>query len=398
MPAMPSDPVNWEESQNTGMVVSTNQIDSGDGGLKRWERIGSGRTATRRCRTAAERHAITEAEAAKSPHRNVITRAVGGEDELFVEVRLFELGHKDRILLCSDGLYKEVAFDEIREITGKTLDAESQEPQRKPVGMPVMLKRLPEGSGGISDVHRFWEQTGSFYIGGQGNENLADPFIGLGVMPACSGVFRDMTQIRFKYPEYKPENCTACGDCFTICPDSAIPGLVNSVEDVFTTAISRIETGGQPTLHLRRAVRDVEKRLRTLIEPLGDRIGPVQLQLPPSFGPESAPTLRSFVARLPAGYRWMVELRHAGFFDGSPVHRAADRFLDDAGVGRVVLDTRPPTGGLVQVRVLARDDHQIGLARRRTGDGAKAVQIGPRAAGLHEFDATAGRGKGHGPK
>ena len=78
-------------------------------------------------------------------------------------------------------------FEEIHEITDKPLDAASQEPQRKPAGLPVMLKRLPEGSGGISDVHRFWEQTGSFYIGGQGNENLADPFIGLGVMPACSG-------------------------------------------------------------------------------------------------------------------------------------------------------------------------------------------------------------------
>lgn len=50
------------------------------------------------------------------PGENVITRAVGGEDELYVEVRLFKLGHKDRILLCSDGLYKDVAFDEIREI------------------------------------------------------------------------------------------------------------------------------------------------------------------------------------------------------------------------------------------------------------------------------------------
>jgi len=47
---------------------------------------------------------------------NIITRAVGGEDDLYVEVRLFELGHKDRFLLCSDGLYKEVDFDEIREI------------------------------------------------------------------------------------------------------------------------------------------------------------------------------------------------------------------------------------------------------------------------------------------
>jgi uncharacterized protein YecE (DUF72 family) len=77
------------------------------------------------------------------------------------------------------------------------------------------------------------------------------------------------------------------------------------------------------------------------IEPLGERIGPVQLQLPPSFGPESAPTLRSFVARLPRGYRWMIELRHPGFFDGGPAHQAIDGLLRNAGVGRVVLDTRP---------------------------------------------------------
>ena len=30
--------------------------------------------------------------------------------------------------------------------------------------LPVMLKRLPEGDGGVSDVHRFWEQTGSCYM------------------------------------------------------------------------------------------------------------------------------------------------------------------------------------------------------------------------------------------
>jgi uncharacterized protein YecE (DUF72 family) len=77
------------------------------------------------------------------------------------------------------------------------------------------------------------------------------------------------------------------------------------------------------------------------IEPLGERIGPVQLQLPPSFGPESAPALRSFVAQLPAGYRWMVELRHPGFFVDGPAHRAVDGLLRDVGVGRVVLDTRP---------------------------------------------------------
>jgi len=46
--------------------------------------------------------------------------------------------------------------------------------------LPVMLKQLPEGDGGISDVHRFWEQTGSFYLKGQGWTNLVDPFMAVG--------------------------------------------------------------------------------------------------------------------------------------------------------------------------------------------------------------------------
>ena len=77
------------------------------------------------------------------------------------------------------------------------------------------------------------------------------------------------------------------------------------------------------------------------IEPLGARVGPVQLQLPPSFGPESLGALRSFIGRLPSSYTWVVELRHRAFFDGGSAHRAVDDLLGDAGIGRVVLDTRP---------------------------------------------------------
>ena len=159
-------------------------------------------------------------------------------------------------------------FDEVTEILDKPLGL-GQMPARKAPTLPVMLKRLPEGEGGISDVHRFWEQTGVFYASGRGNDNLVDPHMALSLMPASTGVYRDMTQIRFEYPKYVPENCTACGNCFTVCPDSAIPGLVNSVSDVFATAIQRVERG-MPTQHLRREVRTVEKRLRELIEAAGE--------------------------------------------------------------------------------------------------------------------------------
>lgn len=156
-------------------------------------------------------------------------------------------------------------FDEVQEITDKQVGLTEADLKKASV-MPVMLKQLPEGDGGVSDVHRFWEQTGYFYATGRGNDNLVDPHMAMSLMPVSTGVFRDMTQIRFEYPKFLPENCTACGDCFSTCPDSAIPGLVNSIAQVFESAITKIETTGMPTQYLRRETRAVEKRLRALID------------------------------------------------------------------------------------------------------------------------------------
>ncbi len=160
-------------------------------------------------------------------------------------------------------------FDEIHEITNKQVGL-TRNDLKKNAGLPVMLQKLPEGTGKVSDVHRFWEQTGYFYNTGRGSDNLADPFMATSIIPAATGIFRDMTQIRFEYPKFVTENCTACGNCYTVCPDSAIPGLVNTVSEVFNTAIERIETKGTPTLYLRRESRKVEKRLRELIEAQGE--------------------------------------------------------------------------------------------------------------------------------
>ncbi|MCW8888938.1 MAG: thiamine pyrophosphate-dependent enzyme, partial [Gammaproteobacteria bacterium] len=84
---------------------------------------------------------------------------------------------------------------------------------------------------------------------------------------------------RFDYPEWNAENCTACGNCYTACPDSAIPGLVNSIGEVFNTTIQRIEGQGMPTRHLRRAVRTVEKKLRAALNEQDDSANVNQLLL-----------------------------------------------------------------------------------------------------------------------
>lgn len=58
--------------------------------------------------------AITQEEADSHPKSNVITRAVGGSERLLVDAAVFAPETGDTYLLCSDGLYNEVAEDVIR--------------------------------------------------------------------------------------------------------------------------------------------------------------------------------------------------------------------------------------------------------------------------------------------
>jgi len=166
-------------------------------------------------------------------------------------------------------------FSELTEITDKEVGLTRKQYARHDAGLPIMLRQLPAGDGKTADIHRFWEQTGHFYLTGKGNDNLVDPFIGASLLPAATGVFRDMTGIRFEHPVWIAENCTACGNCYTECPDSAIPGLVSSIADIFNAAVNRIETSGTPTRYLRRAVRTAEKKLRALIDRDGGAVRPL---------------------------------------------------------------------------------------------------------------------------
>ncbi|MFW6277997.1 MAG: 2-oxoacid:acceptor oxidoreductase family protein [Halorhodospira sp.] len=195
-------------------------------------------------------------------------------DSLFraIEEQLEQkFGHKGRRVVEDNLRVVRRGFDEMVEVTDKRLGgqtAQAGEVRGMPE-MPQMLKRLPQSADARSDIHRFWEQTGSFYVAGQGSDNLVDPFIAQSLIPASTGIYRDMTQVRFEYPAWDPTRCTACGDCYAVCPDTALPGLVNTIGEVLDTAVRRIEKK-RPTRHLRRAVRDLEKRLRPALHESGD--------------------------------------------------------------------------------------------------------------------------------
>jgi serine/threonine protein phosphatase PrpC len=71
--------------------------------------------------------AITEEEARQSRFRNIITRSVGFEEEVLVDVVGLEVEKGDSIVLCCDGLSNLVTDAEILEITACSRLAEAPE-------------------------------------------------------------------------------------------------------------------------------------------------------------------------------------------------------------------------------------------------------------------------------
>lgn len=65
---------------------------------------------------------LSEEEAQFHPHRHILTRALGVDPDVEVDVWELVPEQGDRFLLCSDGLTNEVEFDEIRRVLAETID------------------------------------------------------------------------------------------------------------------------------------------------------------------------------------------------------------------------------------------------------------------------------------
>lgn len=62
---------------------------------------------------------LDEVSALTHPAANVVTRAVGGLEHVYVDIELDELENSDRFLVCSDGLFKDLSEEEIEELLGQ---------------------------------------------------------------------------------------------------------------------------------------------------------------------------------------------------------------------------------------------------------------------------------------
>ncbi len=78
-----------------------------------------------------------------------------------------------------------------------------------------------------------------------------------------------------------------------------------------------------------------------LISSFGDRLGASFVQLPPSYSPSNFGDLENFLKALPTkDYRIALEVRHPDWFS-APHSDRLDALLQNLGMGRVLLDSRP---------------------------------------------------------
>ena len=83
----------------------------------------------------------------------------------------------------------------------------------------------------------------------------------------------------------------------------------------------------------------------SVLEPCFDKMHPLAIQLPASFGPESLDVLEDFIASSPSSIRYGVEVRHLDFFDGATNEHALNDLLYRVGADRIIMDTRAVFAG-----------------------------------------------------
>jgi uncharacterized protein YecE (DUF72 family) len=86
---------------------------------------------------------------------------------------------------------------------------------------------------------------------------------------------------------------------------------------------------------------DAALKFIELMQGLGSRLGPIFIQLPPNYGPQSFQDLEAFLAGIQAGgVPLALEVRHPQWFELTQTAQL-NALLEYLAMGRVLLDTRP---------------------------------------------------------
>lgn len=118
------------------------------------------------------------------------------------------------------------------------------------VDLPMAVRQYRDEGPPYTRVSQFFDRYGYFYHHNKTDDLTADSFAATSVLPPATLNFANTATDRERLPQFVPERCTACGQCFVFCPHSAIPPLVISVESMLKHAADTLQSRGTPLSEL----------------------------------------------------------------------------------------------------------------------------------------------------
>jgi len=171
-----------------------------------------------------------------------------------------KFGHLDESVVEDNVRVITRGFDEVQALDLEDLGDEGHE---------ELLPLIPHAMAGINaatgigNQGDFWNQVCVQYKTGQ--DVIADPFTAISAIPAATSSMRDMSAVRFNVPEFIAEKCTGCSKCWTQCPDSAIPGVVNTVEEILEAAVTTVSSAQKPLTRFSQTIKHLGRESRKII-------------------------------------------------------------------------------------------------------------------------------------
>jgi pyruvate-ferredoxin/flavodoxin oxidoreductase len=184
-------------------------------------------------------------------------------DRLFEELRdrlAGRFGQRDAAVVEDDLHVLMRGFDEVQPLDLSGLGDEGRA-ARIPL-IPAAMAGAEAGKG-IGNQGEFWDQVCALYK--TGSDVLADPFTAISAIPAATSTMRDMSSVRQLVPQFIPDKCTGCSKCWVQCPDSAIPGVVSTVEEVIDAAIKTVSSPQNPLSRVVQIIRHLGAESRKIL-------------------------------------------------------------------------------------------------------------------------------------
>jgi len=139
--------------------------------------------------------------------------------------------------------------------------ANANEQQLKPT-IPLAVRHLSgreDGKQDYSSLPRFWDRVGLPNQNGETDELNADPYLATNTIPPLTSTFNSYSKFALQLPVFIENNCTACGNCWGSCPDSAIGVAAITPKKFIEQAIAAAGAGA-----LRPLAAKIAGRMATL--------------------------------------------------------------------------------------------------------------------------------------